>query len=205
MNGVTREKNTFFDQLQLRQAEVESMQAHLSTMQHQNTELEFQLREANDRLGLLKEEYTELQREAESRSREPATSADEISQMVSAVEVKYEAKIAEMKRNISVLEKERHESEADWSRKLKEKVRELEDLKRLLGSATRMRESEENMVANLKIELERAQEVNKVLQRDVLELPILREQTQEIQVRIQSTARKSSLFPYTAVVQGARA
>lgn len=182
LNSVTRDKNTFFDQLQLRQVEIESMQAHLNTMQHQNTELEFQLREANDRLGLLKEEYAELQREAESRSREPTTSAEEISQIMSAIEVKYEAKIAEMKRNISVLEKERHESEADWSRKLKDKVRELEDLKSLLGSATRMRESEESMLANLKLELERTQELNEVLKRDVLELPILREQTQEMQV-----------------------
>jgi len=48
LNGVTREKNNFFDQLQLRQAEVESMQARLSTMQHQNTELEFQLRDGKE-------------------------------------------------------------------------------------------------------------------------------------------------------------
>jgi len=151
-------------------------------LQHQNTEFQFQLREANDRLALLKEEYAELLRESESRSREPTTSPDEIARMVSAAEAKYESRISEMKRNISVLEKERSESEADWSRKLKEKVKELDDIKRILGSAARTRENEENMVANLKEELAKAQEANKALQRETAELPILREQLLELEV-----------------------
>jgi len=69
----------------------------------------------------------------------------------------------------------------DWSRKLKEKVRELEDLKSVLGSATRMRESEENMVANLKIELEAAQETNRSLRREMAELTLLKEQIEELE------------------------
>jgi len=131
---------------------------------------------------LLKEEYAELLRESESRSREPTTSPDEIARMVSAAEAKYESRISEMKRNISVLEKERSESEADWSRKLKEKVKELDDIKRILGSAARTRENEENMVANLREELAKAQEANKALQRETAELPILREQLLELEV-----------------------
>lgn len=130
----------------------------------------------------MKEEYAELLRESESRSREPTTSPDEIARMVSAAEAKYESRISEMKRNISVLEKERSESEADWSRKLKEKVKELDDIKRILGSAARTRENEENMVANLKEELAKAQEANKALQRETAELPILREQLLELEV-----------------------
>jgi len=181
---VTRDKNAFFEQLQLRQAELESSQAHADTMQHQNTELEFQLREANDRLALVKEEYAELQREAETQSREPTVSSEEIARMVSATEVKYEARLAEMKRNVSVLEKERHESEVDWSKKLKEKVRELEDLKRVLGSATRMRESEDNLVANLKTELDAAQEANSSLRREVAELTLLKGQIEELEASL---------------------
>lgn len=56
LNNVTRYKNAFFEQLQLRQAELESAQAHLESIQHQNTEFSFQSREANDRVALLKEE-----------------------------------------------------------------------------------------------------------------------------------------------------
>jgi chromosome segregation ATPase len=179
---VARDKNTFFEQLQLRQAELESAQAHADTLQHQNTELEFQLRETNDRLALVREEYAELQREAESRSREPTVSAEEIARMVSTTEAKYEARLTEMKRKVSVLEKERHESEADWSRKLKEKVGELDDLKSMLGSATRMRESEENTVASLKTGLESALDTNKSLRREIAELTLLKGQIEELQV-----------------------
>ncbi|KAH9486873.1 hypothetical protein JR316_0000938 [Psilocybe cubensis] len=181
LNNVTRDKNAFFDQLQLRQAELESAQGHLESLQHENAELQFQLRESTDRLSLLKEEYSELLREHDSRSRDPVTSADEVARMVSATEVKYEAKLAEMKRNIAILEKERAEGEADWSKKLKEKVKELEDTKRILGSAARNREADENAVAVLRADLAHAHEMNQKLQKQVSELPHLQEQIQELQ------------------------
>ncbi|KAF4623672.1 hypothetical protein D9613_001865 [Agrocybe pediades] len=181
LNNVTRDKNAFFDQLQLRQAEVESAQAHLESLQHQNSELQFQLREANDRLALLKEEYAELMREQETRSRDPVTSADEVARMISATEAKYEAKLADMRRSISILEKERSEGEADWSRKLKEKVKDLEDLKKVLGTATRSREADENVVNELKGQLAEARDANRNLEQQVSQLPALREQLQDLQ------------------------
>lgn len=182
LNNATRDKNAFFDQLQLRQAEVESAQAHLESLEHQNTELQFQLRESNDRIALLREECAELAREQENRVRDPVTSADEVARMVSATEAKYEAKLVELKRNLVVMEKERYESEADWSRKLKEKVKDLEDLKRVLGSATKTRENDENFVAELKAQLSETQDTIRTLQRQNSELPLLRDQIQELEV-----------------------
>ena len=179
---MTRDKNAFFEQLQLRQAELESAQAHLESIQHQNTEFQFQLREANDRVALLKEECSELLREHETRSRDPGPSAEEIARMVSATEAKYESKLSELKRNLGIMEKERHESESDWSRKLKEKVKELEDLKRILGSAAKTREADENVVANLKAELAHAQQTAKSLERQLSDLPPLRDQVNELEV-----------------------
>ena len=182
LNNATRDKNAFFDQLQLRQAEAESAQAHLESLEHQNAELQFQLRESNDRLALLREECTELVREQENRARDPINSADEIARMVSATEVKYEAKLAELRRNLAIMEKERYESEVDWSRKLEEKVKDLEDLKRVLGSATKTRENDENFVAELKAQLSEAQGTIRTLQRQNSELPLLRDQIQELEV-----------------------
>lgn len=182
LNNATRDKNTFFDQLQLRQAEAESAQSHLESLEHKNTELQFQLRESNDRLALLREECAELVREQESRVRDPINSADEIARMVSATEVKYETKLAELRRNLAIMEKERYESEVDWSRKLKEKVKDLEDLKRVLGSATKTRENDESFVAELKTQLSDAQGTIRTLQRQNSELPLLRDQIQELEV-----------------------
>ncbi|KAF9481368.1 hypothetical protein BDN70DRAFT_803504 [Pholiota conissans] len=193
LNNVTRDKNAFFDQLQLRQAELESAQAHLESIQHQNTEFQFQLREANDRVALLKEECTELLREQESRSRDPVSSADEIARMVSATETKYEAKLTEMKRNLTILEKERHDSEADWSRKLREKVKELEDLKRIVGTAAKTREADENIVANLKAELAQAEKTASTLERQISELPLLRDQLGELEKSLKEQEKESSM------------
>jgi chromosome segregation ATPase len=204
LNNITRDKNNFFDQLQLRQGELESAQAHADTIQHQNTELEFQLREANDRFALVREEYSELQREMESRSREPTVSADEIARVVSAMEVKYEARLAEVKRNISLLEQEHHESEVDWSKKLTEKVREVENLKKILGSATRMREKEERMVADVKTELEAAQETNEVLRREAAELTLLKGQIVELEARHGFKICGKRTHSLLAVIEGTR-
>ena len=179
LNNATRDKNTFFEQLQLRQAEAESAQSHLESLEHQNTELQFQLRESNDRLALLREECAELARE---RVRDPINSADEIARMVSVTEGKYEAKLAELKRNLAITEKERYESEVDWSRKLKEKVKDLEDLKRVLGSATKTRENDENFVAELKTQVSEAQDTIRTLQQQNSELPLLRDKIQELEV-----------------------
>ena len=102
--------------------------------------------------------------------------------MVSATEVKYEGKLAELRRNLAIIEKERYESEVDWSRKLKEKVKDLEDLKRVLGSATKTKENDENFVAELKMQLSEAQDTIQTLQRQNSELPLLHDQIQELEV-----------------------
>jgi len=183
LNGVTRDKNVFFEQLQIKQAETESAQSHLESLQHQNAELEFQLREANDRLALLREEYADYQREQEAATaRESVTSAADVAQMIAATSAKYEARLAEQQRNIGVLEKERSESEANWARKLKEKVRELDELKRVLGSAAKSKEEDVSMVERLKADLGRAREEVRILKEQLLDVPVLNEKIQDLKV-----------------------
>ncbi|KAJ3568074.1 hypothetical protein NP233_g5956 [Leucocoprinus birnbaumii] len=170
LNSVTRDKNAFFEQLQLRQAETESAQSLLESIQHQNTELQYQLREANDRVNLLKEDLNEMQRDQELRAREPTTSAENIAQLLASTESKYEAKFAELKRINATLERERNESEAEWSRKLKERGGEVEELKRLLGNSAKSQEREEETVAELKVELQRKHEEVKALESQLADL-----------------------------------
>jgi chromosome segregation ATPase len=150
---VTRDKNNFFEQLQLRQAETESAQSLLESIQHQNAELQYQLRQATDHITLLKENMNELQREQDLRSREPGTSAENIAHLLAASEAKYEVKVADLKRVNAALEKERNDSEAEWSRKLKDRGADIEELKRLLGSSAKNQQQEEEVVVELKTEL----------------------------------------------------
>lgn len=170
LTSLTNDKNAFFDQLQLRQAELESSQFHLDSLQSQNTELQYQLRESEERFALLNDDITEVRREQDSRAREPTTSAEDVARLLSAAEAKYESKLADLRKNLNVVEKERNESEAQWSRKLREKVRENDELKQVLGSATKNRELDEGVVEKLKDQIKLLQEEVRLHQVEAAEL-----------------------------------
>ncbi|KAG5648052.1 hypothetical protein DXG03_007087 [Asterophora parasitica] len=170
LSSVTKDKNTFFEDLQMRQAEVESAQSHLESLQSQKTELQYQLREIGDRYALLQDDLAEAQRENETRARKPATSADEVARLLSTAEAKYENRISDLKRSLTSLEKERNDNEADWSRKLREKTREVDDLKQVVGSATRVEEEHEAVVAGLKASIGRIEGESRLLQEQLQEL-----------------------------------
>ncbi|KAJ7070960.1 hypothetical protein C8F01DRAFT_1108511 [Mycena amicta] len=168
--SLTNDKNSFFDELQLRQAEVESAQSHLESLQSQITELQYQLRESEERFALLNDDISEAHREQAIRSREPSSSSEDVSQLLAAAQAKYEVKLADVKKNLSVIEKERNESEAQWSRKLREKVRENEELKQALGSTAQSRQFDEGLVEELKREITGLKEQLRVYQVEISEL-----------------------------------
>lgn len=155
--NLASENRSFFEQLELRQAELESSQCHAESLQAQNTELQFQLKELRERIILLNDEVGELQGEHEMRSQVPGVSVEDISQLVSSTEIKYEAKLSELRKTLATAEKERTEAEANWSRKLTEKTKETEELKRMLQSSVQSRERDEDVTAALKAEIEKLQ------------------------------------------------
>lgn len=118
----------------------------------------------------MKENISELQREQELRSREPDTSAENIAHLLATTESKYEAKVAELKRINVALEKERNDSEAEWSCKLKVRGAEIEELKRLLGSSAKSQEEEEEVIARLEMELEHKNEDIVRLERQLVDM-----------------------------------
>lgn len=61
----------------------------------------------------MKEECSELLRGHDTRPRDPGPSPDEIARMVSTAEANHESKLLERKRNLGIMETERHESESD--------------------------------------------------------------------------------------------
>lgn len=172
VNNLSRENRTFFEQLQIRQAELESSQHHVGTLQSQHTELQFQLREAQDRLTLLAEEIADLRGEQETRPHGPGAPQEDVSQLIFTMEAKYEAKLAEIRRNLVLAEKERTESEADWSRKLCDKGRETDELKTILQSSAKLREEKESSTGVLKSEIEKLTAEVQNHQRHALELQL---------------------------------
>lgn len=160
LNNVTRDKNQMFDQLQMRQAEVESIQSHIESLQNQNTELQYQLRESQDRMALLTYDLQEAQREQETSQHQHQNTVppEEVARLLSSAELKYESKLAEVKNQVRQMETERNESEAHWSRKLREKTKEVDDLKSSIEANARWREESVNLVNQLQAEKASLQE-----------------------------------------------
>jgi hypothetical protein len=181
---LSAEKNSLFDQLQLRQAEVESSQSHLEVLQSQNTELQFQLRERVDRLALLQDELADARREGGApRARGPGSSAEDLARMLAAAEGRNEAKLAELRRKLQVVEAERAEVEADWSAKLAEKVREADRWRRAVDSSATSRRDSEDVVGRLREELERFRQEAAACRAQVADLQRRDEQRAEAEVR----------------------
>lgn len=185
VRSLSREKDELFDQLQLRQAELESSQSLLETLQSQNTELQYQLREANDRLALLNDELVDSRREQEIRPMGASPSAEEVTRLLSAAESKYESRISDLRKRLTEVERERDEGEADWSRKLSDKAREVEAIKALLSLSKTTREEEQEGVNSLRAEIEALQDDIRSHKKHELELEVQLTKGAELEVCIQ--------------------
>jgi predicted nuclease with TOPRIM domain len=153
---LTKTKDEQFHTIQARQSEAETARSESETLQNRTKELEFQLREANERIALLEEASTSSARPAgrgrtngfldsdrhtaspspsPARSRRNSVSLSgpspaEVQRIVADAEARAEAKLNDMRSRIRALEKERNDLEEEWGTKLQERVRELEGLKR---------------------------------------------------------------------------
>lgn len=182
VNSLSNEKNSIFDQLQLRQAELESSQFHAESLQSQNTELQYQLRESQDRIAILGEELVESHREQECNVRVPATSPEDMARLLATAEAKHASKVADLKKSLAAVEKERNESEADWSLKLRRKTQETDELKMILQSSAKTRGESEEVVRGLQNEIQRLAEEISSYQRQVSGLQLQADKVKEIEV-----------------------
>ncbi|KAF8585573.1 hypothetical protein K439DRAFT_1409943 [Ramaria rubella] len=136
MRTLSQEKDDIFDQLQLRQAELESSQSHLESVEAQTTELQYQLREAHDRVEILMEELTEA-KGIIANGQSLGSSTEELARILAETEGKYEARISDLRSKMRASEKERQEAEDEWSKNLQERSRELERLRGLIDGKDR--------------------------------------------------------------------
>ena len=171
-----------FDQLQLRQAEVESVQSHLESLQNQNMELQYQLREAQDRIALLTYDIQEAQREQEFRSHQVTTSPEEVARLLSSTELKYETKLTEMKTRLQQVEIERNDIELEWSRKVRDRAKEVDDLKNLLEARSRSQDEHRRLVDSLRAEKAQLEDESCLSQQKLSELLSAKELVENIEV-----------------------
>ena len=124
---------TQFDTIQARQSEAESARSEMEVLQTRTKELEFQLREASERLAMLEDAPRSAAPEASPVMREPGTPAAEVARLLADAEQRAEQRVQDMRARVRTLERERNELEEDWAAKLAQRVKELEALRQTIA------------------------------------------------------------------------
>lgn len=179
---LSTEKDELFDQVQLRQAETESSQSHLESLQGQNTELQYQLREVNDRLALLQEEFPGVRREEEIKVVPSGPSTEEVTRLLAVAELKHETKLNDLRRRLAEAERERDEGEARWSKTVKERAREVESLRAAINSSQKSKKGETEGVQALEQEIESLKNEIRSYQMQLKDLHTQLEKAVEVEV-----------------------
>lgn len=169
IQSLSAEKNNLFDQLQMRQAEVESAQSLLEVLQNQNTELQYQIREKDERVALLHEELNDAHQEQRAVVSDPSTSPEEVAKLLAA-ESRLEAKLSLLKQNLAAMEAERVEVEAEWRGKVEAKVQEAQKWKAMVDSASRVRQDDDDRTQELQAEVEKLQSATRAYDHEVFQL-----------------------------------
>ena len=165
----------------MRQAELESSNTHMETLQSQTTEYQYQIRELSDRVALLEGELTDAHREG-NPANGTGMSAEEVARLISAAEAKYEARLAELRGQLDTIEKERNEADAEWSSKFSAKALEVEELKKLVGKSQKSEVDHEVVEENLREEIAALEEEVRGHQRQQVEFQRQVERIKESEV-----------------------
>ncbi|EIW64404.1 uncharacterized protein TRAVEDRAFT_111828 [Trametes versicolor FP-101664 SS1] len=179
---LSEEKDELFDQLQLRQAELESSQSALESLQGQNTELQYQLREANDRTALMQDEFSDVRREQDVRVLSPGPSAEDVARLLASAESKYESKMGDLRRRLAEAERERDEADARWSRKFAERAKEVDELTAAIRSSQQSKEEDTEGRQALQAQVEALQAEIRVYQQQIAGLHGELEKAAELEV-----------------------
>jgi chromosome segregation ATPase len=186
---MTREKDRLFDDLEMRQAELESSNTHLETLQGQTTEYQYQIRELTDRVALLEGELTDVQREA-NPANGAGMSAEEVARLISAAEVKYETRLAELRGQLEVIEKERNEADAEWNSKVAARALEVEELKKVIGKSQKSEVDHEAIEDKLRKDIVALKEEIRANQRQQIEFQRQAERFKDSEVSLRLGAER---------------
>ncbi|KAH8120436.1 hypothetical protein DFH11DRAFT_1560033 [Phellopilus nigrolimitatus] len=185
VRSLNSERDSLFDQLQMRQAELESSQSMLESLQSGTSELQFQLRESTERSALLVEELADARRELEYRDLRPSVSADDSAHARAALEAKYETKIGELSARLNEIEKDRNETEIALSRNLQQKTQEIEMLRKLADNSAQSKGISEEEVLSLKQEIDGLQHQLATCKEQLSDLDRQKDRVNELEARLQ--------------------
>lgn len=182
INNLSKEKASLFDRLQQRQAELETSQLETQSLQSQHVEVVFQLKEAQDQVAMQTEQLHDARRDQEIAPRLPTATQQDLIAKLADAEARYERTVHELRQSLTAMEKERNETESDWSRKLSAKTTENEQLTRDLSAAARDHSERQRFVQLHEEDINRLLAESKSLQEELMQAKRRAEKVAEIEV-----------------------
>ena len=175
-----REKDELFEEVQLKNGEVESARVQLDVLQSQVEEMRFRLRESEERMGVLQEELAEARRGHATNGIDTPTTgpgAGELAALLSETTSRHEVRLAELRNRMRTLELERADAEESWSRTLQQRAEENERLRGIIAVKDREfkdaldgRRARDEVVQRLEADVEKERKEKEGDRRQISEL-----------------------------------
>lgn len=169
LRDLRREKDNVFEQLQSKQAEVESATSSQERVQVAYDEMQYELRESRDRVSALQEEVLSFKKARLDQTRDEGHTR----RLLAELESSNADKIQTFEDRIRTLEKERLDIEEGMTKKLQEKLREVEKLRREIERRDAENSEETQRREERQQRIERAEKQNLALQDKVNALDML--------------------------------
>jgi chromosome segregation ATPase len=185
-------RDSVFEQLQLRQAEVESASGYQEALKSKTAELEYELSETKDRLAALQDEVDDLRRHRNDASRDEGNTR----RLLAEAEARHVAKVRDLESLAKQLQKDRRETEDEMGRNLQERLKEVERLRAAL--AKKDVDYAESVQSSQKRELriEEAEKARGELEKRLKKVEAALEQVRdEAETAKQAEVRRSLPFP----------
>ena len=175
MRDLRRDKDVLFEESQTRQAEVESATSEQARLKGVHEEMQYELKEARDRISALQDEVQSFKKARLDHTRDEGHTR----RLLVEMESNSAEKIRVFEERVRVLEKERSDTEERMAKKLQEKLREVEKLRREIewrdaenGEETQRREERQHR-------MDRAESANRSLQDKLHTFELLLHETKE--------------------------
>lgn len=126
---LTTARDSVFDQLQLRQAEIESSETNQEALKTRAAELEYELSETKDRIAAMQDELESARRHHQDSNRDEGTTR----RLLEEAEARHAVKVRDLEARAAQLEKDRRETEDEMGRNLQERLKEVERLRAALA------------------------------------------------------------------------
>ena len=129
VKDLTKSRDQVFEEAQKKAEEIESTKADEAALRGRTTELEYELKEAKDRIAALSDELEEVKRWKRETSRDDSNAR----KLLAETEARYESRIRELESRAKQLEKDRQETEEEMGRNMQDRLKEVERMRAALA------------------------------------------------------------------------